>query len=219
MPRSALAFLLALAACTDRPIGGDTDATSTGGETTTTSTTSTTTPTTTGEPTSTGSTTGDEAACLEAAHRGDGYPMDWMLTCDLPELCPGEDLLVFQLGIDDLLDPGTVDVDDLERARCMAAALRDRTPGRLEWAVVVGFEAIFYPLGLEVLGDTALAHAVRFPVTLDLPGPKNVHESLHLLRPPEFFADCADGDAMQVWLCLVDSVEPDCLPGPLACPD
>lgn len=206
--RTARALLLGLAACTGRPVEGDTDATSTG-----TGASSTSTSTTTGEPDPTSTTTGAAGPCLELSYDVDdpATPV-WMLTCGLPELCPGEDPLIFQVSGDDILAPQTVEVDDIERARCMAAALRDRIPGQIRW----WSEAAGHDYSLEILGETALVRSIE-SITMLIDG-FDAYEALRRLHPPEFFAACADGDAMQVWLCLMGSVEPECLPGPLACP-
>lgn len=201
--RRSLALLLGLVACADRTVGGDTDATSTGAMSSSTST---------AEPTSTG-TTGDQTECLELMYELDEPSMPpWMATCTLPELCPGEQALVFQLGTGDIFDPQTVETDDLPRARCMAAALRDRTPGQIRWwSDEVGRE-----YSLEILGDLVLARSIE--TITELIDGFDAQEALFALRPREFFEACAFGDAMEVWLCLMDAVEPGCLPGPLACP-
>ncbi|MBZ5712777.1 hypothetical protein [Nannocystis pusilla] len=212
MRRLFPALLGLAAACTDRPIGEDSE---TGATTSTTSTATTTTEVPTsgsGEPDTT-----TEAAepCLEHSY-SDPDPDAWMLTCGLPELCAGDEPLVFITSSDDILDPGEVQVDDLQRARCMAAALRDRSPGQIAWWHVADVVVRLSPVSLEIAGDRALAHSVADNVHGSQP---NVHEAVYPLRPPEFFAACAEGDALAVWLCLMDSVEPTCLPGPLACPE
>jgi hypothetical protein len=210
--RRVLTALFGLAAaCTDRPIGEDTDAGST------TSTATTTTAATEAPTTGTTSSEPDTTAepCLEHSYTS-GHPLVWKTTCGLPELCSGDEPLMFTTTNIDAMDPGEVEVEDLERARCMAAALRDRAPGQFAWSQVIGTEVIWSPISLEIVGDTALVRNVQ---GIHVPELDDTHEAIYPLRPPEFFAACAEGDTLAVWLCLMDSVEPTCLPGPLTCPE
>src|SRR5690606_6141448 len=107
--------------------------------------------------------------------------------------------------------------DDLERARCMVQALRDRTVGQFSWLAVADSVVFADPLSLEILGDAALSRSRRGVV--ELIAPDNAYEGLYLLRGPDFFSACKGGDAMALWLCLVDPVVPGCLAGPLPCPE
>lgn len=215
--RRLLASLLGLAAaCTERPTSEDTD-----GDTTTAVTTSATASTTADVPT--GGTTDEDTAmtepCLEQTYNGESSPAAWMLTCNLPELCPGAEPLMFEVESDlDLLEPGAVTVDDLERARCMLEALRDRTQGHVTWDILLDDAVVRAAFSLEIVLDRVLVHSARFPVELIEPGPHNIHERYHQLRESEFFHDCLAGDAKAVFLCLVDAAVPECLPGPLLCP-
>lgn len=222
--RRPLVLLLGLAAaCTDRPLGEDTDATSTTTGTTTgttAATTSSTAPTTSSTDAPTTSATGDpgnatsdpEAPCIEERY-DDVDPQTWVLTCGLPELCPGESPLVFVTSTGDVADPGVAKVTDLERARCMVAALRDRTFGQLTWSVDLGFVVT---ASLEIFApDTAIVRDVG----PDNSSEPNVNERLHPLREPEFFADCVDGDDTEIFICLRDSILPECQPGSLECPN
>jgi hypothetical protein len=215
MRRALVVVLLGLAsACTERPLGEDSDATSTSTGTTSEPASTAELPTT-GATSDASSTTEAEAPpCLELRYSDDA-PQTWMLTCGLPELCPGDGPLMFFTSTGDVSDPGVAKVNDLERARCMVAALRDRTFGQLTWWIDVGF---VYTASLELLADdAALTRSVDTSELID-PAPLNVREGLHPLRAPGFFADCEDGDATQLYKCLMDSVLPECLPEPLMCP-
>lgn len=218
MRRLFPALLGLAAACTDRPVGEDSET----GSTTSTASTATTTGTATEVPT-TGtasgepeSTTKPAEACLEHEYAGE-FPPAWKLTCGLPDLCGSEEPLMFTTSNLEVFDPGEVEVEDLERARCMAAALRDRSPGQIAWEQVVGVDAVWAPLSLEIVGDAALVRSVRGVKEGIID--EDTFEVIRPLRPSEFFAACAEGDALAVWLCLMDSVEPTCLPGPLTCPE
>jgi len=130
--RRILALLLAVTACGDRPIPGDT---STGD--TSTGTSSTTTPTTASPTSSTSDTPTTGAAPLACScaaffdHQGCGDDELWpqIADCELPTICPtvtvdcprpNEDIYFCQ---DDL-------VIDAEALECAIVAMRDRTPGR-----------------------------------------------------------------------------------------
>lgn len=217
-------FLLLLAlACGPTPGNtSDTEPGSTGStDAASTSTTDTTSVPTMGSP---DATTGE--ACIEDIHPGDfWFGEEPTLTCGAPELCADDSPLQFELDGPGVLDgdfsnPTTVETD-LERARCLIAALRDRTPGQFVF-LPVHTPDILHVYGLEILGDLAVTRSDRAECELIAPEPKScyAHERLRVLRPPEFFASCIDGDARTLWLCLYDSVEPDpaCHPGPFACP-
>jgi hypothetical protein len=213
-------LLLALA-CGPNPAPGDTsaeEASSTGPADASTST-STTGPTT-GQPETTGE------ACLEDIHPGDLWGGEGpVLTCGAPELCPGEQPIWFELDGPDIFDGDLFNVTtvetDVERARCLVAALRDRTPGQFIFVPTHDVYTL-HVYGLEIVDDLALTRSDSADCVLIAPEPKYCHvrERLRVLRPPQFFADCIDGDARDLWLCLYDSVEPEpaCHPGPLACP-
>ncbi|MCY1070577.1 hypothetical protein OV090_37900 [Nannocystis sp. RBIL2] len=220
--RAWLPLLLTLA-CAPKQEPGDTDSQST--STSTSTSTSEPATTTTSTPTTGAVDMMTEAACLEDIHPGDLWPgVDLALTCGGLELCPGDDPIVFQLDgpelADDLSSPTSVETD-LERARCLATALRDRTPGQFLFMPVIGSE-IPYVFGLEIVGELVVARSDRGSCEAIEPEPKSchVHERLRVLRPPEYFADCIDGDALALWRCLLDPVEPEpaCAAGPLACP-
>ncbi|MDC0722284.1 hypothetical protein [Nannocystis bainbridge] len=208
-----LALVTLATACTDRPVGEDSDAgSSTTSNSTTTSTATTESPTT--EAPTTGGTTDAPDPCLEHRYASGGSHA-WMLTCGLPELCGGAEPLLFSTTTLEPSAPEEIEVDDLDRARCMAAALRDRTPGQIAWSQVVGPDVIFSPLSLEIVQGTALVRNVDGLQEFVLP---DTYEGMYPLRPPEFFAACAEGDALALWQCLMDAVEPACLPGPMTCP-
>jgi hypothetical protein len=212
-------LLLSVAACTTRHPGDDTD----------TSTTSTTTNTTgpssstTGAPTTSATTddpsTGAPVECLEAKYSGSDPPDAWMLTCDLPALCTGDDPLLFQIEGPGFDNPELVEISDVARARCVAEALRDRLPGHVDLVITSGPDVLYWPLAYEIVGDIGVLHLFRTYTNPSLPAPPNVFESLHLLREPEFFAACADGDNDALWNCLKAPFASECLPGPLTCPD
>ncbi|MCY1008584.1 hypothetical protein OV079_24085 [Nannocystis pusilla] len=212
-------WLLLPLACGPAPAPGDTDSQSTSSSASEPANPTTSAPTTGGLDMMT------EAACLEEIHPGDlGFGSEPALTCGGLELCPGDDPIVFQLDgpglAEDLSSPTSVETD-LERARCLATALRDRTPGQFLFVPVIDTE-IPYVFGLEVVGELVVARSDRGLCEAIEPEPKSchVHERLRVLRPPEYFADCVDGDAIALWRCLVDPVEPEpaCAAGPLACP-
>lgn len=204
------------------PVGSGADGTST------TATSSTTGSPTTGVPASTGTQdTGPAEECLEAVHGGTlqaGEPQQ--LTCGVPELCADEGALVFRLeGVDAVManyeDASAATTDDIERARCLATALRDRTPGQFIIHPRIG-DDLLDGFGREVLGDLVVERWDRYICKLIFPEPVGcrVHERLRVLRPPAFFADCVEGDAFALWRCLLDAFEPEpvCVAGPLACP-
>lgn len=182
--------------------GDDSTGAPTTGESTndaTTGTTGTTDDPSTGEP-----------ACLDVHEFG--FDPDLEFTCGLPELCPGDASLVFDLagGVEDL---GVESISDVERARCMIAALRDRTPGHFMIRVWPKDQLGEDELRDEIFGDTAARRRVsQNDFNIDR------FEFVKPLRPPQFFADClADGSDSALWACLWDAFEDTCVTT-LACP-
>lgn len=73
----------------------------------------------------------------------------------------------------------------------------------------------------EIVGDLGVWRSQPLSCNLSEPPQcRDTVEVLRRLRPPEFFATCADGVALTLWLCLSDAFEPEpaCEPGPLTCP-
>lgn len=208
---------LALAtACGPGPADTATDA-----STSTTATTAdpTTEPTTGSTPT-TDATTGADAACLERVYEPKYAGVDdpeWELGCGAPKLCPGEGPLLFRIE-GEPADPSAVATPDLPRARCMLAALRDREVGQLDFLADLEGGIVLGLFAIELLGAQAITRVE--PGACDLLSPCLTQERLRALQEPAFFAACVDGDARDLWLCLIDAVLPDpaCAPGPLACP-
>ena len=172
-------------------------------------------------PTSEGGDTADATtgtACLEVDYpkQRPGDDLGWELGCGFPELCPGDEPLVFLIEYDRGV-PTSVETKDLERGRCMAAALRDRQLGQFAFMPVDQGGQVISRSSLEIVGEQAIARAE--PGWCELLGPCETHEALRLLQPPAFFSACVDGDAKALFLCLSGSVlaEPACLPGPLPC--
>jgi hypothetical protein len=187
--------------------GSDTELTSTGSTSDATPTTSTaatvsgddsgtssTTDLTTGDET-TGGTTGP--ACLQIDHGGDPgqWPEQPEFTCGLSPTCPGEGTVVFKPTF-----PGST-TNDIDRARCMAAALRDRTPGLLE------FEESGTVHTLEVLGEQVIRREEYEGIGFGY----SWFEWVEPLQPPEFFADCAEGTASEVRDCLIFATTDECV--------
>ncbi len=186
-------------------------ATSTGepGTTSDASTGSSTAAPTTGAPT-TGEPTTGEPVCI------DFFMMDYdqnveipppLFTCGLPELCPGPDgePLVFTD------ETQFITTKDLERAHCMGAAMRDRTPGLFRFTVwpILGFDTTT----IEILGETIL---VRRHVLSDFN--EDYSEKGHRLFAPEEYAKCTTGSAAIVLKCLTEGYEETCVSEPLMCP-
>lgn len=208
--------LLCLLACGPEPATTDT----TGG-----SSSSTSTGASTGQPTggdgSTGTTTGDVSSDTgattdagvchdwEATDPGQDFPSE--LSCGLPELCPGDAPLEFILAGGSLESPDSVTTADIARARCMAAALRDRTPGQISFGAPLAIGSDHYVL--EILGPTVIR---RRSMSEDFAFDKYVR--VRPLLPPDAYAGCAEGTAKQVWTCLTKSFEDVCVTGELACP-
>lgn len=213
MRAAALVMILGLATCgpelaTNDPESGTGD--------TSTSTSTHELPTTGGDDTPDG-TTG--TACLEVEYPpkwGPGDDLGWELGCGFPELCPGDEPLVFSIE-GDLDAPISVETKDLERGRCMAAALRDRQLGQFAFTPIDQGGLVVGRYSLEIVGEQAIARSE--PSLCQLQNLCETHEALRLLRLPSFFSECVDGDAKALFLCLSDSIlpEPACLPGPLPC--
>jgi hypothetical protein len=224
----SLASLVAFALACGPGSPGDTAASTLG--TTTLSTGGPYASSTGADPTSTssGGSTTPTSGCnsLEIFHPGELWSDEAPeLTCGAAELCPGEDPIVFALVGEGLLDgdflsPSSAETD-IPRARCLAAALRDRTPGQFLLLPVQGNE-VLHIFAREIVGDLAVERTDRAGCELIAPEPEScyVHERLRELRPPEFFATCIEGDALALWLCLYDAFEPEsaCVAGPLSCP-
>lgn len=208
---ACVTLILGLAACGPEP--GTNDSTSGTGDT---STGTGTTPTSGSDETA--DTTG-ETVCFAVDYpskRGPPNDPGWELGCGFPALCPGELPVVFSIA-GDLDAPTSVETGELERARCMARALRDRQFGQFAFMPVDADGWVVGLYSLEIVGEQALARGE--PGQCQLENPCKTHEALRLLRPPEFFAACVDGDARALFLCLWDPIvpEPACLAGPLPC--
>lgn len=173
-------------------------------------------------PTSEGGDTADATtgtACLEIEYPAKWGPPDdlgWELGCGFPELCPGDEPLVFLIEYD-LGVPISVETKDLERGRCMVAALRDRQLGQFAFMPIDQGGPVVGRYSLEIVGEQAITRAE--PGLCELLFPCKTYEALRLLQPPSFFSACVDGDAKALFLCLSGSIlsEPACLPGPLPC--
>lgn len=144
----------------------------------------------------------DGAGCLfwEASDPEQQYPPEF--TCGLPERCPGDGPLVFVVD-GPLGDPDSVQTDDIDRARCMAAALRDRLPGQMFFGrqLGLGFDRReLEVVGLDVIDRLDYIEDFNFEKTATI---------LPLL-PPDDFAECAEGTALQIWMCLTRSYEEAC---------
>ena len=177
-----------------------------------------------GESTSEAAPTSDDTGVTDAGCLEVEYPNEhatspaWRLGCEGPALCFAEMPLIVTLLGEDPEGTDEVDVDDLERARCMVTALAERRPGQFDFAVTRGVDVLGIH-SLEILGGVAVARD-QPGLCNPIPGACQVHERLRALRPATFFSGCVDGDARALWLCLADSLEPapTCLPGPLECP-
>lgn len=118
-------------------------------------------------------------------------------TCGLPTLCgDGEPPLFIPEGNDGWT------VDDLERARCMAAALRDRTPGVIAYQEPALGHHTFT---IEILDEEVVLREdwlEDFNWSYD--------ETVKFLKPTEFFAACADGSAFALHGCLGEAFTEVC---------
>lgn len=172
-----------------------------------------------GQGTSSASTTSGDASsgttssvlCLdwEAPDPGEAFPA--ALTCGLAELCAGAGALQFTVDGGSLTMPDAVSTDDIQRARCMASALRDRTPGVLRFTVPLSLGSDDHEL--EILGDDAIRrHAYQNDFNFE----KSVR--VRPLLPPADYAACAEGTAKQVYLCLVAGFVDACTGGAPRCP-
>ncbi len=169
---------------------------------------------------------GGAEQCLAVHYPGDLWTGPLQLTCDAAELCAGEGRLWFRLEGVDFFEPDydaatAAETNELERARCLARALRDRTPGQFLFAPILGDDTP-YLFGREIVGELVVERGEANGCKLLAPEPVGCHvnERLRVLRPPEFFAGCVDGDALALWRCLFDAFapEPECVAGPLTCP-
>lgn len=188
----------------------DTDATSTGGTSTGEATTQPTTSTdvTGSASSSTGDATSDAttgAAYIET-DKHEEIP-EQSMTCGLPELCPGAVPLTF-----DIIEPDGWTTDDIDRARCMAAAMRDRTPG------IVSFQHYGGNAGedlrtIEILGGQAIVtHTESSDFNVDYT------ERLVLVQIPAYFDECANGSASAIHQCLTEGFDVVCI-DTLTCPE
>ncbi len=186
----------------------------TSGSTTTPSTSTPTTsadPSTTTDLTTTGTsdtsgtttddlTTGDsttDPACLEISITDPrDFPEQPHFTCGLPALCAEQEPLVF------LWEVGGWTVSDIERARCMAAALRDRTPGQLRYQDEENDD--FHTL--EILGEQVIVvreyHGIGFGFSYD--------EHIASLDSSLVFANCLNGTADDLHTCIRDAFTDVC---------
>jgi hypothetical protein len=207
--RAVLGFVVGLA-CGP----GGVDTTSTGSSTSDTTepdatSTSSTSSTSSGVPTSGEPSTG-EPVCIDFYM--EGYDPDEELTpplftCGLPELCPGANgkPLVFT-------GDNPVTTADIERGRCMVAAMRDRTPGLFRFTVqpILGYDTTT----IEILGETIL---VRRHSLSDFN--EDYSEGGYQLFAPELYAPCVDSTATLVLKCLTEGYAKACVSEPLMCPN
>lgn len=178
------------------------------------------TATTTGEPATSSSTTdapattgttGDPGVCLDWEANDPGLEFPPELSCGLPELCAGDGPLQFVIDGGTIEDPDAVSTADLQRARCMAAALRDRLPGQIRFGTEFGLGSDDYEL--EILGASAIR---RRSYMQDFSFDKHVR--VRPLLPADAYAACAEGTAKEIWACLRKGFEDVCVTGELACP-
>lgn len=184
---------------TTAPTTGEPGTTST---TAPTSTDGTMTDATTGDATTIDLTTGD--TCLEHTIGDPGdWPEELVLGCHLDELCAGETPLEF-----DPLEKSGWTVDDIDRARCMATAMRDRTPGKLLYQQTDpengGETGDFFVI--EIHGEqVSLRHEHE-----GLGFGYDYLERVTFLREPAFFTACAGGTATEVHECLTQGFTDEC---------
>jgi hypothetical protein len=206
-----------IAACGPETATTESDPTSTSepdsssGGTTTAPTTDTPTGSTSDPPTTastgpdTDSSTGEQttgSACLEFANDRVNDDVAVQFTCGLPLLCGGGEPVFFFAG-------DGVTTDDIETARCLAAALRDRTPGTIQYQQP---SLGHHVTTIEILGEQAV-HRDDFLQDFNW----TYDEKVTFLRPTEFFTDCAEGSAFAVFNCLEDAFLDECA-GELECP-
>lgn len=136
---------------------------------------------------------------------GEAPPAD---ACACPDGDCGEWLCApITLGceIDDDCDPdlwwGVIGEEHLE---CALAALRDRTPGGIQWARTTGFETgTDEEVALFIRPDGAVLRSPSFPNQCEA-GPVT-HGTL---REPGYFAAClAALDARARFLCMIDALQ------------
>jgi hypothetical protein len=82
-----------------------------------------------------------------------------------------------------------VSTDDIDRGRCMAAALRDRTPGQTFFAAEYGLIG-WHAHAIEIVGELGV---LRDSVVDDFFA--EYHERVDMLLPPADFEECAVGPA------------------------
>ncbi len=178
---------------------GSSDAASTGAASTSSGET-TTQPTTSAADTSNATTdasTTTGGVCIEfKTEIYDDAPTQPLNTCGLGELCPGDGPLWYT-------DDGKGwQTDDFMRARCMAAAMRDRTPGQIQYQQPALGHDIYT---LEILGEQVI---VRNDYVNDFNYAYS--ERVTFLKPPEFFAECAVGTGNSVHGCLENGFTDEC---------
>lgn len=179
------------------------------GEPGTTSTTPTSTDGTTTDATTTDATTGDATTidlttgdtCLEHEIEDPGeWPEELVLGCQLDELCAGATPLEF----DPLGNDGWT-VEDIDRAHCMATAMRDRTPGKLLYQETEeGGTGDFFVI--EIHGEQVSLRHTHEGLGFGF----DYKERVTFLREPAFFADCAGGTAAEVHTCLAQGFTDEC---------
>lgn len=176
----------------------------TGSSTPTTGDDATTGDGTTSDATTTGMTTSESTsdgttgpACLDFSPEDpQDYPEQPHFTCGLAPLCPGDGPLT-------LLLKNTIWVaSDIDRARCMATAMRDRTPGQLHFQTEESDD--FHTI--EILSEQVIVvdeyHGIGFGFSYD--------ERVTFLKPPEFFADCSIGTGAEIHTCLTQGFTDVC---------
>lgn len=156
-------------------------------------------------------TTGEPGVCHDWAANDPGLEFPPELSCGLPELCAGDGPLQFEIDGGSLENPDSVSTADLTRARCMAAALRDRLPGQIRFGAAHGLGSDDYEL--EILGADAIR---RRSYLQDFSFDKYVR--VRPLLPAEAYEGCAQGTAKEIWACLRTGFEDVCVTGELACP-
>ena len=154
-------------------------------------------PTGTTEDGSSGEGTTAAPVCLEFFNARVNDDVVVQFTCGLPTLCGDGEPVLF---VTDGLDGWTV--DDIERARCLAAALRDRTPGVIAYQEPALGHHIFE---IEILGEEVV---VREDWLEDFTW--DYRETVTFLKPIEFFVDCAEGSAFAVHKCLSEGFTEEC---------
>ncbi|WAS94423.1 hypothetical protein [Nannocystis punicea] len=160
-------------------------------------------------------TTGGECLSFDDDDPTDGDIVT-QFTCGHAEvLCPSDaPLFSYEEGPD---WDDTATTDDLARVHCVLEALRDRTPGQVNYTLawpVLGSDTG----SLEIVGDFLIA---RREVANDF---NYLYREVVLwLEPPEVFAACrAKNTASAAWQCLrpyidTDPLQLECVTAPLGC--